>query len=89
MICLCWSCHDHPRPTSSSYEGASLPFTLPTDLVRQLRQVAQSHGVTPYMLFLATYQLLLQRHTGQVDLLVASPMAGRSRPESRQSWATL
>lgn len=72
---------DHPRPTSSSYEGASLPLTIPTELVTQLRQVAQSQGVTLYMLFLATYQLLLQRHTGQDDLLVASPMAGRSQPE--------
>jgi len=72
---------DHPRPATSIYEGASLPLTIPTELVLQLRQVAQSHGVTPYMLFLATYQLLLQRHTGQDDLLVASPMAGRSRPE--------
>ena len=72
---------DQPRPTSSSYEGASLPLTIPTELVLQLRQVAQSQGVTLYMLFLAAYQLLLQRHTGQDDLLVASPMAGRSRPE--------
>ncbi|MFM7582097.1 MAG: condensation domain-containing protein, partial [Caldilinea sp.] len=72
---------DHPRPTNSLYEGASLPLTIPAELVTQLRQMAQSQGVTLYMLFLATYQVLLQRHTGQEDLLVASPMTGRSRPE--------
>ena len=72
---------DHPRPTNSLYEGASLPLTIPAELVTQLRQMAQSQGATLYMLFLAAYQVLLQRHTGQEDLLVASPMTGRSRPE--------
>ncbi|MEZ4725548.1 MAG: condensation domain-containing protein [Caldilineaceae bacterium] len=39
------------------------------------------HGVTVYMLLLATFQLLLHRYTGQDDILVGSPIAGRTRPE--------
>ena len=72
---------DYARSTTSTYEGASLPITIPAELAAQLRLVAQNQGVTPYMLFLAAYQLLLQRHTGQDDIIVGSPMAGRSRPD--------
>ncbi|MEM7125064.1 MAG: amino acid adenylation domain-containing protein [Chloroflexota bacterium] len=72
---------DHPRPATSRYEGASLPITISSEKTDQLRLLAQKHSVTPYMLFLATFQLLLHRYTGQDDILVGSPMAGRSRPE--------
>ena len=72
---------DYARTATGTYEGASLGLTIPAELAAQLRLVAQNQGVTPYMLFLAAYQLLLQRHTGQDDILVGSPMAGRSRPE--------
>ncbi|GAB3529765.1 amino acid adenylation domain-containing protein [Phytohabitans suffuscus] len=50
-------------------------------LTRRVRQRARAEGVTPYMLLLAAYQLLLHRYTGQDDLLIGTPMAGRGRPE--------
>ncbi|MFF4339990.1 amino acid adenylation domain-containing protein [Kitasatospora sp. NPDC001540] len=40
---------------------------------------AREHGCTPFMAWLALYQLLVGRHTGQDDLVVGAPTAGRER----------
>ncbi len=50
-------------------------------LTRRVKKLARAEGVTVYMVLLAAYQLLLHRYTGQADLLVGTPMAGRGRPE--------
>ncbi|MGH3451701.1 MAG: non-ribosomal peptide synthetase, partial [Haloechinothrix sp.] len=50
-------------------------------LTRRIKERARAEGVTVYMVLLAAYQLLLHRYTGQADLLVGTPMAGRGRPE--------
>ncbi len=52
---------------------------LAAELTQQLRQLAQNEGVTLYMLLLAIYQTFLYRLTGQEDILVGSPMAGRDQ----------
>jgi non-ribosomal peptide synthetase component F len=46
-----------------------------------LKALAKAHGATLYMVLLAAFQVLLSYHTGQEDLLVGSPMVGRSRAE--------
>ncbi|MCB0109515.1 MAG: amino acid adenylation domain-containing protein, partial [Caldilineaceae bacterium] len=50
-------------------------------LSQQLRQLAQREGTTLYTLLLAAFQVLLHRYSGQEEILVGSPTAGRSRPE--------
>lgn len=50
-------------------------------LTRRVKERARAEGVTVYMVLLAAYQLLLHRYTGQADLLVGTPLAGRGRPE--------
>ena len=72
---------DQPPPVEGTYRGALLPLVIPPALLRQLTALARSCGVTLYMVLLAAFQLLLQRYTGQDDILVGSPIAGRSRPE--------
>jgi amino acid adenylation domain-containing protein/non-ribosomal peptide synthase protein (TIGR01720 family) len=72
---------DRPRPTIKSYGGARLPVHLPDELVRPLRSLCQSEGVTMFMLLLAAFQLLLSRYSGQDDVAVGSPIAGRNRGE--------
>jgi amino acid adenylation domain-containing protein len=44
-------------------------------------RLAQEHGCTPFMAWLALFQLLVGRHTGQEDVIVGSAFAGRERPE--------
>jgi len=72
---------DRARPKMPSFEGGTLNIVLSPDLSRRLFELARREGVTPYMVLLAAYQLLLQRYSGQHDIVVGSPITGRSRPE--------
>ncbi|RYZ33397.1 MAG: non-ribosomal peptide synthetase, partial [Myxococcaceae bacterium] len=68
---------DKPRPTTQSHRGASCPVHLPRDLSDALKALCQREGVTPFMALLAAWQLLLSRYSGQEDITVGSPIAGR------------
>jgi hypothetical protein len=72
---------DRPRPTIPTYRGASRDFTLDAELSSGLKTLAKAHGATLYMVLLAAFQVVLSYHTGQEDILVGSPMVGRSRAE--------
>ena len=50
-------------------------------LSSRLKALAKAQGATLYMVLLAAFQVILHYHTGQDDLLVGSPMLGRSRAE--------
>lgn len=76
---------DHPRPPVQTYNGASHAFDIDDDLAEGIRQFAKTEGVTPFMVVLAAYQVMLHRYTGQEDILVGSPTAGRIRPEYRRT----
>ncbi|WP_034263648.1 non-ribosomal peptide synthetase [Actinospica robiniae] len=72
---------DRPRPAASAHRGAFHGLDISPEPLARLLEVARSRGATLYMLLLAAYQVLLARHTGQDDLIVASPIAGRERVE--------
>ncbi|HVR08520.1 MAG TPA: condensation domain-containing protein, partial [Thermoanaerobaculia bacterium] len=72
---------DRPRPAAQRFRGALLPFSLPAPLGTGLRAAAQAVGATPFMAFFTAFAVLLHRCSGQDDLLVGSPVAGRTRPE--------
>jgi amino acid adenylation domain-containing protein len=68
---------DFARPATPSFRGAMLDFRLPAPLSRALQAFCQREGVTPFMALLAVFQVLLSRYSGQEDLVVGSPIAGR------------
>jgi hypothetical protein len=70
---------DRPRPETPSFSGSDCRLALPKELVARLRELARREGVTLFMLLLAAYQLLLSRWSGQRDIAVGSPAAGRTR----------
>jgi amino acid adenylation domain-containing protein len=70
---------DHPRPASQSFRGACEWLKLPPVLGEKLNVLGQSGGFTPYMILLAAFQALIHRYTGQEDIVVGSPVAGRTR----------
>ncbi|MDL2078365.1 amino acid adenylation domain-containing protein [Streptomyces sp. GXMU-J15] len=72
---------DWPRPAVQGFNGSFVPVELPPSLMRELGALAGRHGATPYMALLAVLQILLHRHTGQDDLVVAVPVAQRDRAE--------
>ncbi|MBV9124021.1 MAG: AMP-binding protein, partial [Planctomycetes bacterium] len=73
---------DHPRPPVQTFRGAHLPYELSPDLSRALRDLSQQESCTPFMVLLAAFQALLGRYTGQEDICVGSPIAGRTRAET-------
>ncbi|WPB81915.1 amino acid adenylation domain-containing protein [Archangium violaceum] len=72
---------DRPRPRLQSFRGDSLPFHVGPELTRRVNALARESGATPYMVLLAAFFAFLRRYTGQDDLIVGSPTAGRTRPE--------
>ncbi|MBW3655532.1 MAG: non-ribosomal peptide synthetase, partial [Gemmatimonadetes bacterium] len=72
---------DRPRPAVRSHQGARVRRSLPGELARALKSLAQRDGATLYMVLLATFQTLLSKYSGQEDVVVGSPVAGRARPE--------
>ena len=72
---------DRPRPAVRTFRGAVERFTLDAALTHRLKGLARANGTTLYTALLATFQVLLHRYSGQDDVLVGSPTAGRSRAE--------
>lgn len=70
---------DRPRPPLQTYRGAWVPVELPASLTRELEALARRENVTLFMLLLAAFQTLLHRYCGQEDIVVGSPVAGRTR----------
>ncbi|HEX2078088.1 MAG TPA: amino acid adenylation domain-containing protein [Longimicrobium sp.] len=73
---------DRPRPAVQSHRGARLRVALPHALAEGVRALARREGATPFMVMLAAFQVLLWRWSGEEDLVVGSPVAGRTRPET-------
>ncbi|QSX77638.1 non-ribosomal peptide synthetase [Agrilutibacter solisilvae] len=72
---------DRPRPAVQTYAGASLRFAMGPSRSARVRKLAQSCGVTPFVLLLAAFQVLLHRYSGQDEIIVGSPTTGRGDPQ--------
>src|SRR6185295_12029024 len=72
---------DRPRPPFQRFRGAKLPVLFPTGLTERLRGTAHDRGATLFMVLLAGFKTLLHRYTRQTDLVVGTPVAGRTRSE--------
>ncbi|MGH7844014.1 MAG: AMP-binding protein, partial [Candidatus Binatia bacterium] len=72
---------DRPRSSAQTCRGASQRFVLPKTLSRSLKTLSHRESVTLFMTLLAAFQTLLHRYTGQSDIAIGSPVAGRNQPE--------
>jgi aspartate racemase len=75
---------DRPRPALPTYRGALQRFALSGHLSDQLKGLSRKEGTTLYMTMLAALSCLLCRYSGQEDIVIGSPIAGRSRPETEE-----
>jgi aspartate racemase len=73
---------DHVRPKLRTHRGGHLSFTLPAELTDKLKKLSNAEGATLFMTLLAAFNVLLFRHTGEQDIVVGSPIAGRNRIET-------
>ena len=73
---------DQPRPAVQTHDGAMHTIKLSGELYAKLNKLSQEEGATLFMTLLAAFQVLLYRYSGQEDILVGSPVAGRNRQET-------
>jgi amino acid adenylation domain-containing protein len=73
---------DHPRPAVARHRGSVTDITLPEQLLATLAEMNQRDNVTLFMTLLAAFSVLLWRCSGQDDILVGSPVAGRTLIET-------
>ncbi len=74
---------DFPRSAVQVHRGKSMPFQMRRDVSDGIRQLAQKHAATPFMVMLSVFFFALQRFSGSEDFVVASPVAGRTERAHR------
>ncbi|HEX4974366.1 MAG TPA: condensation domain-containing protein, partial [Pseudomonadales bacterium] len=75
---------DRPRPSIQSFEGDNFVFSLPTALSEKIRRFAQDQQLTLFMVLLGAYKIQLARYSGQHDVCVGLPLAGRAQAPTEQ-----
>jgi aspartate racemase len=73
---------DHPRPAVQTHRGGHQEYVLPPSLSEGLKDLARREGATLFMVLLGAFQVLLSRYSGQEDVAVGTPIAGRTRAET-------
>ncbi|MGO0704670.1 non-ribosomal peptide synthetase [Pseudomonas paracarnis] len=74
---------DHPRAAQHRHSASRHRQRLDARLSAAIRQTAQAHDSTSFMLLLATFQTLLYRYSGQRDIRIGVPNANRPRHETQ------
>ncbi|BBM85844.1 non-ribosomal peptide synthetase [Candidatus Uabimicrobium amorphum] len=72
---------DYPRPAVQKFYGADYQVSLDEQLSQQLQQCAQGHECTLFIVLLAAFNILLQRYSGEDDIVVGVPTASRYYPQ--------
>lgn len=72
---------DYPRPPKQDFRGSRVEIVVSPLLTAQIRALAKREGATLFMALLAAFKILLYRYSGQEDMVVGTPVAGRNRPE--------
>jgi amino acid adenylation domain-containing protein len=75
---------DRPRPPVQTFPGAGEVFRLDRDLTQRLKQLSQESEATLFITLLAAFLVLISRYTGQLDLVVGSPIANRNSKSVEQ-----
>ena len=75
---------DRPRPAARSFQGAREPLAVSRAVTDSLKAISRQEGVTLFMAVLAAFKALLNRYTNQTDIVVGTPIAGRSHLEAEQ-----
>ncbi|MBQ4899273.1 amino acid adenylation domain-containing protein [Paenibacillus sp. Marseille-P2973] len=68
---------DYARPSLKSNEGGQHTFIIPERLASKLNALASQAGATPYMVLLSVFHILLARSSGQTEIMIGTPVAGR------------
>ncbi len=75
---------DYTRPNDIDYRGSNEEFTLSKEISQKLRSLAQRMGVTLHSTMLSSINILLNKYTGQDDIVVGSVIANRHHQQTEQ-----
>ena len=75
---------DRPRPAFQTFVADVYSLIVPSARMKLVKHVSKSNDATLYMTLLAAFALLLQRHSGETDIVIGSPVANRSGPQLEQ-----
>lgn len=75
---------DKPRPPAQSFRGATELFRIPDNLLEPLKSLGRHEHATLFMVLEAAFVALLYRYTGQEDILVGTPISGRTYRETEK-----
>ncbi|MCP4158079.1 MAG: amino acid adenylation domain-containing protein, partial [bacterium] len=72
---------DYPRPAMQSFEGNKISFELNKDETGNLKKTAKENETTLYMTILSIFAILLSKLSGEEDVIIGTPTAGRSHAD--------
>ncbi|QED47028.1 non-ribosomal peptide synthase/polyketide synthase [Cytobacillus dafuensis] len=72
---------DYPRTGIANYAGSQISFKIKHSVMEKINELAKKTDSSSYMIFLAVYNILLSKYSGQEDIVIGSPVSGRSREE--------
>jgi len=75
---------DRPRPPVQTFNGATEQIVLDEPLIRRLQALSKKQGTTLFMTMLSAYYVLLHKLSGQTDIIIGSPIAGRDAKQSEK-----
>ncbi|MDR0120722.1 amino acid adenylation domain-containing protein [Bacillus pumilus] len=75
---------DRPRPPVQTFNGATEQIVLEDTLIRRLQALSKQQGTTLFMTMLSAYYVLLHKLSGQTDIIIGSPIAGRGAKQSEK-----
>lgn len=75
---------DRPRPPVQTFNGATEQIVLEEPLIRRLQALSKQQGTTLFMTMLSAYYVLLHKLSGQTDIIIGSPIAGRDAKQSEK-----
>ena len=68
------------RPSTQSFEGSNCYTKLSKETFEKIENTSKTLGITPYMLLLSCYYILLSKYTSQNDIVIGTPIVGRELP---------
>src|SRR6185312_676172 len=75
---------DRSRPPTQTHRGQNITFTIPNNLLEEVKNLSRAAGTTLFMTLLGAWQVLFARYTVQWEVSVGSPIAGRNNSEAEQ-----
>ncbi|WP_057511660.1 non-ribosomal peptide synthetase [Staphylococcus sp. NAM3COL9] len=74
--------YDYSRPNQQSFVGRTVSMKMPDNIRNTINQLAQATGSTDYMVLLSSFMVLLNKYSRQEDIVVGSPISGRTHKDT-------